>query len=97
MEKNTEKQIDKIQWVGKDGLLVAAWFVVVILILYSFVTHNDFLIQWGFPAILFLVTTLIFIDYCTRVGDFIKTSRKKADHRKQKMKELETLDKDGEG
>jgi|GEM_PF-1634590 len=93
MEKNIKK-VDKIQWIGKDGLLIIAWFVVVFSILYAFVLHNDFLIQWGFPALLFVVTTLIFIDYCTRVGDFIKTSRKNADERKKKMTELEDIDPD---
>ena len=96
MDKDINKQVDKIQWIGKDGLLIIAWFVVVFSILYAFVAHNDFLIQWGFPALLFVVTTLIFIDYCTRVGGFIKQSRKNADERKKRMDELEKMDNDSE-
>jgi len=94
MENKNKPQIDKISWIGIDGALILAWFIVVALILYSFVAHNDFLIQWFFPALLFVTTTAIFIDYCTRVGGFIRASRQKADVRKGKMEEIQELEKE---
>lgn len=94
MENKQKPKMDKIQWIGIDGILVVAWFVIVILILIAFVKHIDFLIQWFFPALLFATTTAIFIDYCTKVGGFIKLSRSNADKRKSKMQELEELEKE---
>lgn len=92
MGNDLNKKVDKIQYFGIDGLLILAWFVVVGLILVAFSVQIDFLIQWVFPAVLFITTTLIFLDYCTRVGGFIKASRANADLRKDVINQIENME-----
>jgi hypothetical protein len=83
---------DKIYWIGIDGFLVLAYFLFFGTVLFAFITRNNFLMQWGFPGLLFGITTFIFINYCMKVKGFIKLSQENAALRKEKMAELAKME-----
>lgn len=62
----------EISWIGLDGLLVASYFVIVGIIFYAILNHNDFIIGKLIPYGIMIAVTLIFINYLSIVFKFAK-------------------------
>jgi hypothetical protein len=67
-----EKDDLEISWIGIDGLLVAAYFVIIGIIFYAILYHNDFIIGKLIPYGIMTAVTLIFINYLSIVFKFAK-------------------------
>lgn len=67
-----QKNSLEISWLGMDGLLVALYFVVVGVIFYAILNHNDFIIGRVIPYGIMLAVTLIFINYLSIIFKFAK-------------------------
>ena len=67
-----EKDGLKISWLGLDGLLVGSYFVLVGVISFAILTHNDFIIGKLIPYAIMAAVTLIFINYLSIVFKFAR-------------------------
>ena len=78
MENKKSKKFSlDIAWMGIDGALVAGYFVVVGIILYAIIAHNDFIIGRLIPYAIMAAVTLIFINYISIILKFVKTSTRR--------------------
>ena len=68
----------KISWLGLDGLLVGAYFVIIGVIFYAILNHNDFIIGKLIPYGIMTAVTLIFINYLSIVFKFAKPKNNKS-------------------
>ena len=68
--------VDKIAWLGIDGLLVLSYFVIVGIGLCSLVFRIDVLTAYIFPFILLCIVLFVFINYMRTLGSFLKAQRK---------------------
>lgn len=62
-----------------DWLLVALYFIVVLILMASIYFRSDFLIQYGFPGILILAVSAIFLNYLNKVIHTHPEDEKKKD------------------
>ena len=63
---------DKIEWKGLDGILVALFFIVSIIIWLSIINRIDIIVGYIIPITLAIVVTLIFVQYLTEIYKFSK-------------------------
>lgn len=75
---SNEKNSLQISWLGLDGFLVALYFVVVGVIFYAILNHNDFIIGKLIPYGIMIAVTLIFINYLSIIFKFAKPTAKAA-------------------
>ncbi len=75
MEKTQRKKFSlDIAWLGLDGALVAGYFVMVGVILYAIINHNDLIIGRIIPYGIMIAVTLIFINYICIITKFVRKS-----------------------
>ncbi len=77
-DKKIIEHIDKIEWLGKDGLLVMAYFVVCAVIFSSIYYKIDVLIMYAFPFTLLGIVWVVFINYVLTLLDFFKGQKNKS-------------------
>lgn len=81
MKNNDKKieekiEIEKVQWLGMDGLLVGIYAILACI--YGFgITHRiDFIVGIMAPATAIIITVSVFIRYCFEVFTFSKKANK---------------------
>ena len=79
-----DKNIDKIQWLGMDGILVLSYFLLVVLIFCSFKFKIDFLTAWVFPMSLLAIVLTVTANYAKTLKGFIKVQNQKMREGKKK-------------
>ncbi|WP_245156582.1 hypothetical protein [Clostridium aminobutyricum] len=67
----------EISWLGMDGFLVAMYFVVVGIILWTILAKNDLMMGTIIPFGLMIGVTLIFFNYISHVFKFAKPKNQK--------------------
>ncbi len=75
--KNTpQKDSEKIQWFGIDGLLIVLYFIEAIVIGWALINNVDAIVGYAVPYTVAIVTTVIFLKYLSEVFLFSKGSKK---------------------
>lgn len=75
MSQEKKKNNLEISWIGLDGFLVAMYFVVVGIILWTILNKNDFMMGTIIPFGLMIGVTLIFFNYLSHVFKFAKPKK----------------------
>lgn len=68
---------DRIEWAGKDGLLVLGYFVLVVIMYCSIRYHIDVLTAWVFPLTLLAIVFFVTVNYARTLRGFIKMQNQK--------------------
>lgn len=82
--EDKDKNADKIQWLGADGMLVLGYFLLVVLIFCSFKFKIDFLTAWVFPVCLLVIVLTVTVNYAKTLKGFIKMQNQKLREGKKK-------------
>ena len=70
-------EIEKVQWLGMDGLLCLLYAILGIIYSWGIITRVDFVVGIMAPATAVIITISVFLRYCFEVGSFMKKSNKK--------------------
>lgn len=76
--KQTQEDL-AVEWFGIDGLLVLLFIVLSYVYGYGMVNKVDFIIGMMAPGVAILITTSVFIRYCTEVFSFASGKKKNPD------------------
>lgn len=76
MDAETYAKEVKVEWLGIDGALVLMYLVIGTIYCYGIIARVDWIIGWLVPIIAGGGTTLIFLDYLTKVTIFSKKQTK---------------------
>lgn len=84
VDNNKPTPVDKIEWLGMDGLLVFGYFCLVAIMFCSIKYRIDILTGWVFPITLLLIVLFVTFNYAKTLGGFIKMQNQKAKDAKNK-------------
>lgn len=80
-EKNKETdltpEVEKVEWMGMDGLLVLLYAVLAVIYSVGIVCRIDFVVGIMAPATAIIITVSVFLRYCFEVFGFMKKAKKK--------------------
>ncbi len=75
--KTEEPEVEKVQWLGMDGLLCLLYAVLGIIYSWGIINRVDFVVGIMAPVTAIIITVSVFLRYCFEVGSFMKKSNKK--------------------